>query len=60
MKKVLMISTIALVFAAIGLLARGYTAPSPVAQETITGDWTAKVKQTDRGSVRIRGTVDHR
>jgi hypothetical protein len=51
MKKALMISTAAVAFAAIGLFARGYTAPSPVAQETITGDWTAKVKQTDRGSV---------
>lgn len=51
MKKVLMISAIALVFAAIGLLERSYTAPSPTVQETITGDWTAKVKQTDRGPV---------
>lgn len=51
MKKALMISTVVLVFTAIGLFARGYTAPSPAAQETITGDWTAKVKQTDRGSV---------
>jgi hypothetical protein len=51
MKKALMISTAALVFAAIGLFARGHTAPLPVAQETITGDWTAKVKQTDRGAV---------
>jgi hypothetical protein len=49
MKKVMIVSTVAFVFAAVGLLARGYTAPSPVAQETITGDWTAKVKQTDRG-----------
>src|SRR6266540_115867 len=49
MKKVTIVSTVAFVFVAIGLLASGYTAPSPVAQETITGDWTAKVKQTDRG-----------
>jgi hypothetical protein len=46
-----MISTAALVCAAIGLFARGYTAPSPIAQETIASDWTAKVKQTDRGAV---------
>lgn len=51
MKKALMISTTVLVFAAIGLFARGYTAPSPITQEAITGDWTAKVKQTDRGAV---------
>jgi hypothetical protein len=51
MKKALMISTVALVFTAISLLARGYTAPSPAVQETITGDWTAKVRQTDRGAV---------
>src|SRR6202007_1849260 len=25
------------------------TAPSPAVQETISGDWTAKVKQTDKG-----------
>src|SRR5215831_17641057 len=51
MKKVMIVSTVAFVFVAIGLLARGYTAPSPAAQETIAGDWTAKVKQTDRGPV---------
>src|SRR5215475_13156296 len=51
MKKALMISTIALAIAATGLLTRGYTAPSPAVQETITGDWTAKVKQTDKGPV---------
>src|SRR2546428_6149666 len=51
MKKVLMISTVAFVFAALSLLTRGYTAPSPVVQETISGDWTAKVKQTDKGPV---------
>src|SRR5262245_53599923 len=51
MKKVLMISTVAFVFVAIGLFVRGYTASSPAAQETISGDWTAKVKQTDRGAV---------
>lgn len=49
MKKVLMISAIVLVIAALGLLTRGYTAPSPAVQETISGDWTAKVKQTDKG-----------
>ncbi|HZF39675.1 MAG TPA: hypothetical protein VE715_12690 [Blastocatellia bacterium] len=48
MKKVLMISAITLVIAA-GLLTRGYTAPA--VQETISGDWTAKVKQTDKGPV---------
>lgn len=51
MKKVMIVSTVAFVFVAIGLLAHGYTTPSPAAQETITGDWTAKVKQTDRGPV---------
>ncbi len=51
MKKVLIISTVALVFVAISLFAQGYTAPSPAVQETITGDWTAKVKQTDSGPV---------
>jgi hypothetical protein len=51
MKKVLMISAMALVFAAIGMLTRGYTAPSPAVQETISGDWTAKVKQTEKGPV---------
>jgi hypothetical protein len=51
MKKIMMISAAALALTAIGLLARGYTAPSPAAQETITGDWTAKVKQSDKGPV---------
>src|SRR5262245_21478667 len=51
MKKALIINATVLVFAALCLLARGGTASSPVAQETITGDWTAKVKQTDRGPV---------
>jgi hypothetical protein len=51
MKKVLIISAIALVIAALGLITRGHTAPSSAVQETITGDWTAKVKQTDRGPV---------
>src|SRR5262245_40451709 len=49
MKKALIINATVLVFAALCLLARGGTASSPTAQETITGDWTAKVKQTDRG-----------
>src|SRR5262245_20532957 len=51
MKKALIISTTALVFAALGLLSRGSTASSGAVQETITGDWTAKVKQSDRGPV---------
>jgi len=51
MKKVLMIGIFAFSLAAFGLLTRGYTAPSPAVQETITGDWTAKVKQTERGPV---------
>src|SRR5688572_14453836 len=51
MKKILMISTVAFVFLAIGLLARGYTASPSAAQETITGDRTAKVKQSDKGAV---------
>jgi hypothetical protein len=51
MKKTLMITAIALVFAAVGLLPRIYSAPSSSAQETISGDWTAKVKQTDKGPV---------
>jgi len=51
MKKVLMISTTVLVFAALGLLSRGSAALSGATQEAITGDWTAKVKQTDRGPV---------
>ncbi len=51
MNKALMTAIVALVFVALGLFARGYTAPSPIIQETITGDWTAKVKQTDRGPV---------
>ena len=58
MKKVLVISTVALVFAAIGMLKRSYTAPSAAVQETISGDWTAKVKQTDRGSV-LRLSLNH-
>lgn len=49
MKKILTGSLVALVVSALGLLTRGYTAPSPAVQETITGDWTAKVKQTDKG-----------
>src|SRR5215470_2279276 len=49
MKKILKISAIALVFAAVGLLPRSYSAPSSSVQETISGDWTAKVKQTDKG-----------
>src|SRR5262249_40189561 len=49
MKKVIIVSTVAFAFVAIGLIASGYTAPSQAAQETITGDWTAKFKQTDRG-----------
>src|SRR5262245_46123812 len=51
MKKILMISAIAFVFAAIGLLPRSYSAPSSTVQETISGDWTGKVKQTDKGPV---------
>ena len=51
MKKAFMIAIVVLPLAALGLLARGYTAPSSSAQETITGDWTAKVKQTDKGPV---------
>ncbi|MGH9855982.1 MAG: hypothetical protein ACREBD_39605, partial [Blastocatellia bacterium] len=51
MKKALIIITIAIVFAALGVLAHGGGTSSPVAQETITGDWTAKVRQTDRGAV---------
>src|SRR5262245_21535058 len=51
LKKVSMISAIALVFAAVGLLQRSYSAPSSSAQETISGDWTARVKQTDKGPV---------
>src|SRR5262249_29246239 len=51
MKKALMIAIVALLPAAFGLFTRGYTAPSPAVQETISGDWTAKVKQTDRGPV---------
>jgi hypothetical protein len=51
MMKALIISAIALGVAVLGLLNRGYTAPSPAVQETISGDWTAKVKQTDRGPV---------
>ena len=50
MRKTLIGATIALVFTALGLLAHGGAA-SPAIQETITGDWTAKVKQTDRGPV---------
>src|SRR5262245_58275928 len=51
MKKAFMIAIVVLPLAALGLLAPGYTAPSPSVQETITGDWTAKVKQTDKGPV---------
>src|SRR5215831_19199153 len=51
MKKMSMISAIALVFAAVASLPQIYSAPSSSAQETITGDWTAKVKQTDKGPV---------
>src|SRR5262245_35096749 len=51
MKKALVITATALVFAALGLISRGSTASSGAVQETITGDWTAKVKQTDRGPV---------
>lgn len=51
MKKAFMIAIVALPLAALGLITRGYTAPSPALQETISGDWTAKVKQTDRGKV---------
>jgi hypothetical protein len=51
MKKMSMISAIALVFAAVGSLPQIYSAPSSSAQETITGDWTAKVKQADKGPV---------
>jgi hypothetical protein len=49
MKKVLMVGIVAFSLTTFGLITRGYTAPSPAVQETITGDWTAKVKQTDRG-----------
>jgi hypothetical protein len=49
MKKVSIILTVALVISAAGLLTRGYTAPPPAVQETISGEWTAKVKQTDKG-----------
>ena len=43
MKKVLMISTTVLVFAALGLLSRGSAALSGATQEAITGDWIVNV-----------------
>jgi len=51
MKKALMIGIVALSIAAFGVFKPGYTAPSLAVQETISGDWTAKVKQTDKGPV---------
>jgi hypothetical protein len=51
MKKAFMIAIVALPLVALGLITRGYTAPSSAVQETISGDWTAKVKQTDKGPV---------
>src|SRR5215510_5226260 len=51
MKKTFMIAIVTLPLAALGLLARGYNAPSSSVQETIRGDWTAKVRQTDKGPV---------
>ena len=51
MKKVLMFGALALGLSTFGWLARAHTSPSPAVQQTITGDWTAKVKQTDRGAV---------
>src|SRR5215470_14989733 len=50
MRKALIGATIVLVFIALGFLAHS-GATSPAFQETITGDWTAKVKQTDKGAV---------
>src|SRR5262249_1768832 len=34
-----------------GLVAHNVVRPSVVAQETITGDWTAKIRETGRGSM---------
>src|SRR5215813_2473062 len=51
MKKVLTFGALALGLSTFGWLARAHTSPSPAVQQTITGDWTAKVKQTDRGAV---------
>jgi hypothetical protein len=51
MKRALMVAIVALSLSILGFVARGYTTPSRVVQETIAGDWTAKVKQTDRGPV---------
>src|SRR5262249_20953660 len=50
MRKAMIGGTIVLVFIALGFFARG-GATAPAFQETITGDWTAKVKQTDKGAV---------
>ena len=49
MKRVLIIGVFAFSLAGFGGITRGNTSPAPALQETITGDWTAKVKQTNRG-----------
>ena len=36
-------------FIAVALAAYGLSGPASLAQETITGDWTAKVRQSDKG-----------
>jgi hypothetical protein len=53
MKKALINTTTALVFAALGLLSRG-GASSGAVQETGAGDWAVKVGQTDRGPAQWR------
>jgi hypothetical protein len=51
MKNIKLTAATILATTALALLAYGLTKPGAAAQETITGDWTAKLKQTDRGPV---------
>ena len=49
MKKVLLTAAATLTLATVGLLVYGLHNSASAAQETITGDWTAKVKETSKG-----------
>jgi hypothetical protein len=51
MKKITLTTATILATTALTILAYSLTRPHIAAQETISGDWTAKVKQTDKGAV---------
>src|SRR5262245_7501445 len=51
MKRITLTTATILATTALAILAYSLTKPSVAAQGTIRGDWTAKVKQTDKGPV---------